>query len=386
MRKLSGRYLLTALGSAFVFGFFAKPTFATVQSGHFNQLPWNWDPSILASLGLAAFGYVRGLLRLGQTARLRLFGWARGAAFATGIATLFAVLISPFDALDDQLFSAHMVQHLVLLMVAPPLLILGRPTVAWLWAFPLPARQALGGIWIKSGLHDVVQRLMSPVVVWIFCSAALWFWHLPGPYGWALGSESVHALEHICFFVTALMFWTLVIEPFGRRRLGYGAALLFVATIGLQNGLLGALLTFAGRPLYAGYLHTTAVWGLTPLEDQQLSGLIMWIPASLIHLTTLCVLFVVWMRAAEHRPVITAKARPNPPFRNAALAQEFHRREKPDGGVHKAGELGRWDDRAQRGRVPMPRVRTLLAPSGLQRSPMRVATLHWRYGHGTTRQ
>ena len=251
-----------------------------------------------------------GLCRLDKASRFRLFGWARRAAFATGIATLFAALISPFDALDDQLFSAHMVQHLVLLMVAPPLLILGRPTIAWLWAFPLPARRLIGRVWVKSGLHRLVQQLMSPVVVWMLCSAALWFWHLPGPYGWALAKESVHALEHTCFFVTALMFWTLVIEPFGRRRLGYGAALLFVATIGLQNGLLGALLTFAGRPLYVNYLRTTAVWGLTPLEDQQLSGLIMWIPASLVHLATLGILFVSWMHAAERQAMISAEAWP----------------------------------------------------------------------------
>ncbi len=308
MRKLSGRSLIAAAGGALLCGLFTVPSAAAAQNGHLNQLPWNWDPVILVSLGLAAFGYVCGLCRLDKMSRFRLFGWARSAAFATGIATLFAALISPFDALDDQLFSAHMVQHLVLLMVAPPLLILGRPTVAWLWAFPPAARRVIGSAWIRSGLHGAVQRLMSPVVVWILCSVTLWFWHLPGPYGWALANESVHALEHSCFFVTALMFWTLAIEPFGRRRLSHGAGMLFVATIGLQNGLLGALLTFAGRPLYMNYLHTTAVWGPTPLEDQQLSGLIMWIPASLIHLTALCVLFVAWMHAAERRPITNKMA------------------------------------------------------------------------------
>jgi cytochrome c oxidase assembly factor CtaG len=102
------------------------------------------------------------------------------------------------------------------------------------------------------------------------------------------------------------MFWSVVLEPLGRRRLDYGSTLLFVATFGLQNGLLGALLTFFGRPLYLAYLPTTAAWGLTPLEDQQLAGLIMWIPASLIHLTTLFVLFLAWMRTAEHRAVLAA--------------------------------------------------------------------------------
>ena len=200
-----------------------------------------------------------------------------------------------------------MVQHLVLLMIAPPLLILGRPALACFWAFPLPGRRAIGRVWIRSGLKHAVDLVMSPIFVWLLCSAALWFWHLPGPYGWALGSESVHAFEHVCFFLTSLMFWSLVLEPLGRRRMDYGSTLLFVATFGVQTGLLGALLTFAGRPLYAAHLSTTAAWGLTPLEDQQLAGLIMWIPASLIHLTTLGVLFVVWMHTAE-RQVITASA------------------------------------------------------------------------------
>jgi putative membrane protein len=297
--------LVMLLGSAMTFGLLTAPMAA--QTSHSSQLAWNWNPWILANLALAVFGYVRGLLRLNSDVRARLFGGFRYAAFAAGIVTLFSALISPFDTLDDQLFSAHMVQHLVLLMIAPPLLIFGRPALASLWAFPLPTRRAIGRVWIRSGLKHAVHVVMSPIFVWLLCSAALWFWHLPGPYGWALGSESVHACEHVCFFVTSLMFWSLVLEPLGRRRMDYGSTLLFVATFGVQTGLLGALLTFAGRPLYTAHLSTTTAWGLTPLEDQQLAGLIMWIPASLIHLTTLGVLFVVWMHAAE-RQVITASA------------------------------------------------------------------------------
>jgi putative membrane protein len=305
MRRVKRTRLAMLLGSAMTLGLLTAPVAA--QTSHFSQLGWNWNPLILASLGLAVYGYIRGLLRLNSAARARLFGGLRYAAFTAGIVTLFSALISPFDTLDDQLFSAHMVQHLVLLMIAPPLLILGRPALACFWAFPLPGRRAIGRVWIRSGLKHAVDLVMSPIFVWLLCSAALWFWHLPGPYGWALGSESVHAFEHVCFFLTSLMFWSLVLEPLGRRRMDYGSTLLFVATFGVQTGLLGALLTFAGRPLYAAHLSTTAAWGLTPLEDQQLAGLIMWIPASLIHLTTLGVLFVVWMHTAE-RQVITASA------------------------------------------------------------------------------
>jgi cytochrome c oxidase assembly factor CtaG/cytochrome c2 len=278
-------------------------------SGRFADLSWNWEVWILVCLGLAVFGYLCGLRRLHAHARSRIFGVLRIVSFAAGIVTLFVALISPLDALDDQLFSAHMVQHLLLMMVAAPLLVWSRPAMAFLWAFPISARRVIGRLWIGGGLHRGVQALMSPLVVWMLCSMVLWFWHLPGPYGWALDNEGVHTVEHFCFFITALMFWSLVIEPFGRRRLDYGSTLIFVATLGVQNGLLGALLTLAGHPFYPAHFDTTVPWGLTPLEDQQLAGIIMWIPASLIHLTSLALLFVLWMQHAERQARLAAAVR-----------------------------------------------------------------------------
>jgi len=291
----------------------AKPSpdgIALPGSGRLADLPWNWEIWVLVCLGLAVFGYAYGLRRLSAHARSRIFGVLRIASFAAGIATLFVALVSPLDALDDQLFSAHMVQHLLLMMVAAPLLVWSRPAMAFLWAFPIATRRVIGRLWIGGGLHRGVHALMSPLVVWLLCSMVLWFWHLPGPYGLALANEGVHTLEHFCFFITALMFWSLVIEPFGRRRLDYGSTLIFVATLGVQNGLLGALLTLAGHPFYGAHATTTAAWGLTPLEDQQLAGVIMWIPASVIHLTSLGVLFVLWMANAEReaRLVVSTQA------------------------------------------------------------------------------
>ena len=310
--------LTTLAAGTLALGLLVQPV-AAADSGRLSQLGWNWDPWILTLLALAVLGYIRGLSRMNRAVRSRAFGWARCAAFAAGVATLFAALISPLDALDDQLFSAHMVQHLVLMLVAPPLLVAGRPALVWLWAFRLSARRAIARLWISTGLRALAHALMSPIIVWLLCTAALWFWHLPGPYGWALASEPVHALEHTCFFLTSLMFWSLVLEPLSRRRLDYGTALLFVATFGVQNGLLGALLTFAGRPLYVAYLPTTAAWGMSPLEDQQISGLIMWIPASLIHLVTLGVLFVAWMQAAERQASLATTTLRSAAFRNVVL-------------------------------------------------------------------
>lgn len=268
-------------------------------SDRFSALPWSWDPLILSCLGLALFGYVCGLIRLAPKARTRIVGRVRCTSFLSGLAVLFIALISPFDALDDQLFSAHMVQHLLLMSVAPPLLVWGRPGIVFLWAFPLPARRSIGRVWSGSGLAGGFRALMAPLVVWSVASAMLCVWHLPALYDDAIANEAVHTLEHACFFVTSLMFWTLVLEPFGRRRLDYGGTMIFVATFGVEMGFLGALLTFAGHPFYPAHLTTTQAWGLTPLEDQQLAGLIMWIPASFIYLIALGALFVAWMRDAE---------------------------------------------------------------------------------------
>jgi cytochrome c oxidase assembly factor CtaG len=279
----------------------------------FAELPWSWSPWIVASLAVACLLYARGLARIEGAIRAQLFGPLRRASFVAGIAILFVVLISPFDALDDQLFSAHMAQHLVLMMVAPPLLLYGRTGLVlmmvapplllygrtglvFLWAMPLNARRAIRRILRLSGLRQTMHAAMSPPVVWLLCTTFLCFWHIPAPYGWALDSEIVHAAEHVCFFVPSLM-----LEPQGRRRLPYVTAMLLVLTFAVQNGLMGAILTFSARPFYSSYFTTTAAWGLTPLEDQQLGGLGMWIPASLIHLTTLSVLFVAWMRESERR-------------------------------------------------------------------------------------
>src|SRR5665213_1447662 len=113
-------------------------------SGHLGALPWNWELWVLVCLGLAVFGYLYGLYRLDAHARSRIFGPLRVVSFAAGIATLFVALISPLDALDDQLFAAHMVQHLLLMMVAAPLLVFSRPAMAFLWAFPISARRTAG--------------------------------------------------------------------------------------------------------------------------------------------------------------------------------------------------------------------------------------------------
>lgn len=279
----------------------AASTPALAHADNAPTLGWNNGGWISVALVLAVFGYVRGVLAVAAEARGRVYGFWRCASFAAGIGALVVALLSPLDALDDQLFSAHMVQHMILMLVAPLLLVWARPATAWLWAFPLPARRSIGRCWTRTpGLAAGVRWLLGPVAVGVACSFALWFWHLPGPYRWALRSEAVHTTEHLCFFVTSLAFWSLVLAPYGRRQLSYGASLIFVGALGLQMGLLGAVLTFASRPVYM-QPATTLRWGLSALEDQQLAGVIMWVPAGLLYLVVMAVLFAAWLRDAERK-------------------------------------------------------------------------------------
>ncbi len=200
-------------------------------------------------------------------------------SFAAGMMVLFLALCSPIDAIGDQLFSAHMLQHILLMMVAPPLLVWGRPALAFLWAFSPSGRKRIGRIWLGLGLDRVFKALMHPLSVFMLFCGAFIFWHLPRIYEWGLRSDYAHAAEHLSFLLSALAFWTIIIEPSGRRRLDYCSTLLFLVVTVIVSDLPGALMVLAPRPLYPLHAEGAAAWGMTPMQDQQLAGLIMWIPA-----------------------------------------------------------------------------------------------------------
>jgi len=264
-----------------------------------SSLAWTWEPAVLIPLMLCGMLYLLGWRRLRyEGAAVQVLGRVRPLMFGIGMLALVAALVSPLDALAGELFSAHMVQHLLLMLLAPPLLIWGRPVLTWLWAFPLSQRRVIGRWWVRrSLLRRLYDFALRPLVAWILASVALWFWHLPGPYDWALASESVHTIEHLCFFLTSLAFWTLVLEPYNGHKPSHGTALIMVTTFAIHNSLLAALLTFSPAPLYHAY--SGSAFDLLPLEDQQLAGLIMWIPASVIHLASVATLIVSWLSHKE---------------------------------------------------------------------------------------
>lgn len=225
----------------------------------------------------------------------------RDAALAGGLAALALALFSPVHSASASLLSAHMVQHLLLILVAAPLLVLGRPGQAMLMALPRAFRRWAIAPGLARATYRTARRLARPVPAWIVFTIALWAWHLPAAYGAAVRSDPIHSVEHLCFLSTAMVAWSVVLRE--RRGEGLGALgrALFLLATAAQSGLLGALLLFARAPLYAVHGLGPASWGLTPLQDQQLAGAIMWIPPGAVYLVVSAALLLRWFRSMDAR-------------------------------------------------------------------------------------
>jgi putative membrane protein len=272
---------LIALAAALPGAAFAHVAEGAAPASH---APWNLAPWLLALLLLCAAAYALGLRRLWLHA-----GAGRGVApheaglFAAGWLTLVAALVSPLDALGGHLFSVHMVQHELLMVLAAPLLVLGRPLATWAWALAPAQRRAAGRLFATRGWSAPWSALTDPLTAFALHAIALWAWHLPEAFDAALAHEGWHIAQHFSFLATALFFWWSVLghDPRGRFGPGHSAASLF-ATM-MHTGALGALLSLAPQPWYPPYVATTLALGLDPAQDQQLGGLVMWVPAGLAY-------------------------------------------------------------------------------------------------------
>jgi putative membrane protein len=226
----------------------------------------------------------------------------RLACLATGVAVVAGALCPPVHRLAEALLSAHMVQHLALVLVAAPLLASGRPATTIVAALPRAWRRRvariLAGVPARRQLRSALRH---PGLVWGAHVGMLWAWHMPWLYDRALDSAALHAAEHAGFLGSAVAFWGVLVRPHDRRRLGVGGALVYLFTAAIQSTVLGALLTLAERPWYAAHAAVEAVGGLSPLEDQHVAGLIMWIPAGCAYLAAILALVASWVVAPAHR-------------------------------------------------------------------------------------
>lgn len=251
---------------------------------------WNWQPSIILgtigiiALYLYAVGPLRVKYRLGPPVST-----SQAVMFLLGVNVIFLALFSAIDKLGDEyLFSAHMVQHLLLTIVGPPLMVAGLP--AWL-VTPLLKNPILARI---------ARGLTYPLVAFLLYNVNFWLWHAPALYNATLTDEKLHILEHMTFIGLSVLYWWPVFSPLKEvlPRLSTGGRVLYIFLGGMPTVALGAGLTFS-PPLYTPYIYAPRVWGLSPVMDQQLGGLIMWIPANIAYIVVVSVFFLRWMVANE---------------------------------------------------------------------------------------
>ncbi|MFY9907056.1 MAG: cytochrome c oxidase assembly protein [Terriglobales bacterium] len=250
---------------------------------------WDWEPSVI--VGCAA-------LLLAYFAALR-FRFPKSAwYFMAGVIVLLLALVSPLDTLGDSyLFSAHMLQHILLILIVPPLLLLGVP-------------RDLAQRILRISLARRAERVLSrPILAWTLGVGTMWLWHWPPLYNAALAHEPIHIVEHLMFLVTATIFWWPVLGPIEELRLASLGAVVYVFGACVAHTVLAILLTFAPLGLYPAYLQPPDTlnilplirdrWGLTPRADQQWGGLLMWVPACLVYLSVLLATLMRWYRTPE---------------------------------------------------------------------------------------
>jgi len=271
---------------------------------------WSWRGEVIIPLVILGVLYSRGwwVLRHRGRAENGLATVWRLVAYWLALFLLAISLLSPVDTLSSFLFSMHMIQHLFMVMFAPPLLMVANPLPFLLWG--LPAR---GRIWFGNGLYlviggksagrQLIRTLFSPGVVWMMYIIVLWGWHDPNLYNAALRHGWVHDLEHITFFLTAMLFWWRVAGagPKVHQKISLlGRVGLVIAGVP-ANMILGVFLAFATSPIYSFYEQMPRITGLSVLEDQALSGIIMWIPGSMMYIIAALILLFNFMRQEERR-------------------------------------------------------------------------------------
>ncbi|QGZ39548.1 cytochrome c oxidase assembly protein [Pseudoduganella flava] len=272
------------------------------------RLGWGAEPWVVACLALSLLLYGAGTARLwprqvlGRRAMLGRAGW-----FAAGWLAMAAALASPLDPAGGMMFAAHMVQHELLMIVAAPLLVLGQPFGPWMWALPGRVRGALGRAVHWRPWQAVWRTITAPLPAWLIHFAGLWVWHAPPLFQLALRSDTVHAWQHASFLFPALLFWWAVLGARGPRL---GPALVYLFTTMMHTGALGALFAMSDNVWYPAYGDAPLAFGLTPLEDQQLGGLIMWVPGGLAYVIAGLVLCLRWLGPVKN--TWTGSSHPNP--------------------------------------------------------------------------
>ena len=273
---------------------------ALAHGGHANaETPgWTFDPLVIIGLGLVLALFLVGQRRLSNRSSVAR---PRSWLFVGGWAVLSSALISPLHEGGERSFTLHMVEHELIMLVATFLLAASKAGGTLAWGLPEPLRRSLAGGW-KAPLASLWRRLTEPLTATVLQSVVMWAWHAPALFDRALASPAWHIAQHMSFVLSSLIFWGAMLEP---RRGGYllSAACLFLTS--LVEGSLGALMALSASPWYSAYaaMGMSGI-GLDPTTDQQLAGLIMWIPGGLVHGGAALALLYLWLRKHGDRHAI----------------------------------------------------------------------------------
>jgi putative membrane protein len=296
---------------------------------------WSWDPVVLGALVLAGWMHVVGTRRLWRSAgRGRGVSVGSVAAFHVGLLCLALALVSPLDALGATLFSAHMIQHLLLVAVAAPLVVLGRPLVVFAWSIPSEVRGVARRVICSPMVRGARAILGRPIVALALHAVALWAWHMPALYEAALEDDFVHWLEHGSFFGTSVLLWGALLG-----RCGSGARIVYLFVSATQGAVLGALLTVAPTPWYTTHAAGAQAWGVDLLTDQRIAGLIMWIPGGVVHLVAALFSFRTWLVMSERAVRRKERLRGGTWRRGAEVASREPSRERRASDVANSDEM-----------------------------------------------
>ena len=263
---------------------------------HGTAPEWTYDPWVVIPLLIAGVLYALGSLTLSRrVAAGRKIQVTHAVAYVTGWLSLALALVSPLHWLGEHLFTFHMIEHEIVMAVSAPLLVISRPVGSFLWSLPRRIRIEVGRFLRRPAVTAVWRRLSSGGNATLLHAIAIWAWHAPLLFDAAVVNVAVHRLQHLSFLVTALLFWWSIFRSSER---GVAAWHLFITM--LHTSVLGALMALAPRVLYTAQTATALEWGLTPLEDQQLAGLIMWVPAGTIYAGAALALTAVWVRQSSN--------------------------------------------------------------------------------------
>lgn len=261
---------------------------------------WSFPPEAALLLAITGLVYVRGYFKIRRT-RPPLFPNWRFYCFLGGIVSLWIAFASPLDTLNDNLLFLHMTQHLILMSVAPPLLLLGNPTVPLLRGLPRwLVRSVLGPLFRSRTLRATLHFITHPVFAWVVMNVAFVVWHAPQPYELALRTPGWHDVEHATFLFTSLLFWFPIIQPWPSVSRGSRWALLpYLMTADLVNTAVSAFLTFSGRVIYPSYEAGAKVFGISALNDQVAAGALMWVAGSILYLVPMVYITLRLLYPAE---------------------------------------------------------------------------------------